>query len=134
MQHPYYIYINTRDELVRADLRRVVYFEADRNYIHMVFQNGNKATILFSLNNLVKVLEPYIKAQNLRFVRIGKSYIVNLNFLFQINVLKQQLILSDNITQHTYTLNVSKQALRTLKGLYSAKAIKSTNTDIKQSN
>lgn len=93
-----YLYINTRDEFVRADLRRVVYFEADRKDIHIIFQNGNKASTLFSLPNLVKVLEPYIKVQNLSFVRISKRYIANLNFLLQINVLKQQLILSDSIT------------------------------------
>lgn len=134
MQQPNYIYFNTRDEFVRADLRRVVYFEADRNYIHIIFQNGNKATTLFSLSNLVKVLEPYIKTQNLRFVRIGKRYIVNLNFLFQINILKQQLILSDNITPNTYTLNISKQALRTLKELYSTKAARTTISDKNKNN
>lgn len=129
MQQPYYIYFNTRDEFVRVDLRRVVFFEADRNYVHIVFQNGNKATILFSLGNLTKVLSVYIKEQNLKFVRIGKRYIVNLSFLYQINVLKQQLVLSDNITPKTYTLNISKIALKALKDLYSPKAVKEIKID-----
>lgn len=129
MQQPYYIYFNTCDEFVRVDLRRVVFFEADRNYVHIVFQNGNKATILFSLGNLTKVLSVYIKEQNLKFVRIGKRYIVNLSFLYQINVLKQQLVLSDNITPKTYTLNISKIALKALKDLYSPKAVKEIKID-----
>lgn len=125
----HFVYFNTRDEFVRVDLRRVVYFEADRNYVHIIFQNGNKATILFSLGNLTKVLSVYIKEQNLKFVRIGKRYIVNLSFLYQINVLKQQLVLSDNITPKTYTLNISKIALKALKDLYSPKAIKEQKND-----
>lgn len=125
----HFVYFNTRDEFVRVDLRRVVFFEADRNYVHIIFQNGNKATILFSLGNLTKVLSVYIKEQNLKFVRIGKRYIVNLSFLYQINVLKQQLVLSDNITPKTYTLNISKIALKALKDLYSPKAVKEIKID-----
>lgn len=119
----HFVYFNTRDEFVRVDLRRVMFFEADKNYVHITFQNGNKATILISLTNVANVLSSYIKEHNLQFVRIGKSHIVNLAFLFQINVLKQQLVLSDNHSPNTYTLNISKVSLRALKDLYSPKAV-----------
>lgn len=128
-QSSLYVYFNTRDEFVRVDLRRVVFFEADKNYVHIIFQNGNKATILLSLSNVAKVLTSYIKEHNLQFVRIGKSHIVNLAFLFQINVLKQQLILSDNYSPRTYTLNISKISLKALKDLYSPKAIRDAKNE-----
>ena len=51
-------------------------------------------------------------------MRIGKRYIINSAYLFQINVLRQRLVLSDLISSYTATLSVSKDALRKLKALY----------------
>lgn len=112
------LFFNTRDELVRVRLEKVAYFEADSNYCHLVLINGAKATILTSLVNIEKLLSERFKEEAATFVRIGKKFIVNVRYLFQINVLKQKLILTDFTTPGTLELTISKDALKNLKKLY----------------
>ena len=45
-------YFHTRDEMVRVDLRKVLYFKADRNYTDVYFLNGHHVTLLTSLLNI----------------------------------------------------------------------------------
>lgn len=109
---------STRDELTRIRLERVMYFEADANYTKVVFPNGVTATLLTSLVHLEKLIAGVLIEKNSIFVRIGKRYIINSAYLFQINVLRQRLVLSDLASPYTATLSVSKDALRKLKALY----------------
>lgn len=109
---------STRDELTRIRLERVMYFEADANYTKVVFSNGVTATLLTSLVHLEKLISGVLIEKNSIFVRIGKRYIINSAYLFQINVLRQRLVLSDLASPYTATLSVSKDALRKLKALY----------------
>jgi DNA-binding LytR/AlgR family response regulator len=109
---------STRDELTRIRLERVMYFEADANYTKVVFSNGVTATLLTSLVHLEKLIAGVLIEKNSIFVRIGKRYIINSAYLFQINVLRQRLVLSDLASPYTAKLSVSKDALRKLKALY----------------
>lgn len=109
---------STRDELTRIRLERVMYFEADANYTKVVFSNGVTATLLTSLVHLEKLIAGVLIEKNSIFMRIGKRYIINSAYLFQINVLRQRLVLSDLASPYTATLSVSKDALRKLKALY----------------
>ncbi len=109
---------STRDELTRIRLERVMYFEADANYTKVVFSNGVTATLLTSLVHLEKLIAGVLIEKNSIFVRIGKRYIINSAYLFQINILRQRLVLSDLASPYTATLSVSKDALRKLKALY----------------
>lgn len=112
---------NTRDELIRVTLKHVVYFEADGNYTHIVFSNATKATLLYSLANIEKLIDEKLTGQVQPFIRIGKRYIVNSACIFQINTLKQKLLLTNFDAPHLFTLSVSKEALRSLKNLYTQK-------------
>ena len=49
-------------------------------------------------------------------MRIGKRFIVNMQYIHQINVLKQQLILSD-YDHFAFQVTISKEALRKVKDL-----------------
>ena len=78
---------NTRDELTRLRLDRVCYFEADGNYTTVFFLNGVKTTLLTSLVSLEKLLADEIAPGSGNvFLRIGKRFIVNSAYVFQINV------------------------------------------------
>lgn len=112
------LYFNTRDELIKVKLDRVTYFEADSNYCHVVFINGAKATLLTSLVNIEQLLSERFKGNNPMFVRIGKRYIVNLQYIFQINIPRQRLMLTDFDSSSIIELTISKDALRNLKQLY----------------
>lgn len=113
------LFFNTRDEMIKVKLDRVACFEADANYCHVTFINGGKATLLTSLVNIETLISERFRADNPMFIRIGKRYIVNKNFIFRINVLKQKLVLSDLESPYIIELTVGKEALRNLKQLYS---------------
>ena len=112
---------NTRDELLRVSLKHVVYFEADGNYTHIYFTNGTKATLLYSLAHMEQLIDEKLRGKVQPFIRIGKKYIVNSSCVFQINTLKQKLILTNFDTSRLFTLSVSKEALKNLKDLYTQK-------------
>ena len=113
------LFFNTRDELIKVKLDRVGYFEADSNYCHVVFVNGAKATLLTSLVNIETLLAERFKGDGPMFIRIGKKYIVNKQYIFQINIPRQRLVLTDYQTPGVLEISVSKDALRNLKQLYS---------------
>ncbi len=117
------LYFNTRDELVRVDLRKVGYFKADRNYTDVYFLNGYHVTLPTNLMAIEQMLDDdRIKGRTTPFVRIGRSIIVNLAHIIHINVLKQVLVLSDMRTPCVLKVEVQKEALRKLKELYNKKA------------
>lgn len=55
------------------------------------------------------------------FARVGKRHIVNLNYVYQIAILRQKLVLSDG-EKFEYSLSVSKEALRKLRELFIGKS------------
>ena len=112
---------NTRDELIRVNLKHVVYFEADGNYTHIYFTNGARATLLYSLANMENLIDEKLRGKVQPFIRIGKRYIINSSCVFQINTVKQKLVLTSFDTPHLFTLAVSKEALKSLKELYTQK-------------
>ena len=112
------LFFNTRDEMIKVRLERVAYFEADSNYCHVVFINGAKATLLTSLVNIEKLLIERFNGDNAMFIRIGKKYIVNRQYIFQINIPRQRLILTDYISPGVLEISISKDALKNLKELY----------------
>lgn len=113
------LFFNTRDEMIKVKLDRVAFFESDSNYCHVAFINGVKATLLTSLVNIESLLTERFRGDNPMFIRIGKRYIVNKQYIFQINTQRQKLILSDFFTPTTLELSISKEALKCLKQLYS---------------
>ena len=113
-----HIYFNSRDELLRIDLSAVVYFEANGNYTQFVSINGLTEMVCINLGKMEEFLALRSQGSNLKFVRIGKRYILNLNYVYRINTLKQELILSDQ-RSFQYTLSISKVALKALKDLMS---------------
>lgn len=112
------LFFNTRDEMVKVRLERVAYFEADSNYCHVIFINGAKATLLTSLVNIEDLLTERFKGESPMFIRIGKRYIVNRQYIFQINIPRQRLLLTDYITPGIMEISISKEALKNLKLLY----------------
>lgn len=115
-------YFHTRDEMVRVDLRKVLYFKADRNYTDVYFLNGHHVTLLTSMLNIEKMLDDErMGGKVIPFVRLGRSLMVNVSFILRINVLKQELYLSDMKTSSVYKVSVPKEVLKSLKELYKKK-------------
>ena len=111
-----WLFFNSRDDLLRIDMAEIMYFEADGNYTNIVLSNRTKCTVGMSLGKMEQILSERLKGKVMYFARIGKSYIINLNMVFQINVLKHRLVLSD-FHQGTFALELSKDALKRVKEL-----------------
>lgn len=112
-----YLYINSRDEFHRVDISKIVYFEADGNYTYFVLANKLKGTMSMNLAQTQKLLSERLKEDAAIFARIGKRFIINLNYVCRIEILKQRLLLSDG-ERFAYSLPVSKDALRKLREMY----------------
>lgn len=111
-----YIYFNSRDELQRIEVSKIVYCEADGNYTDIVMVNKLRASILMNLGEMEKALAAQLGSEAQMFMRIGKRFIINLQYVYSINVLKQQLILSD-YDHFAFQVTISKEALKKMKEL-----------------
>lgn len=112
-----YLYLNSRDEFFRVDITKIVYFESDGNYTHIILNNKMKATICMNLAQMQSILSDSLKEGARIFARIGKRHIINLSYVYQIAILRQRLILSDG-ENFEYPLTVSKEALKRLRDMY----------------
>ncbi len=112
-----YLYLNSRDEMFRIDISKIVYFEAEGNYTNFVLCNKLKGAVCMNLAQMQQVLSDCLKESASIFARVGKRYIVNLTYVYQIGVLRQKLTMSDGEV-FSYQLNISKEALKKLKELF----------------
>ena len=108
------ILFNSRDELLRMEVEKIVYFEADGNYTHVVAKNKLKSTLGASLTKTEQMLTRQMGSEAKMFMRVGKRFIVNLDYVYSVNMAKQCLILSD-MDHFAYQLPISKDALRQMK-------------------
>ena len=111
-----YLVFNSRDELLKINLDKIVYFEAEGNYTRIFIANGLTGMVLMGLGKIEELLATRFKEERGRFVRIGKRFVVNLAYIFRINVLKQELTLSDQ-KSFASTVSISRDALKKLKDL-----------------
>lgn len=111
-----YLYINTRDELYRLECSKIVYMEGDGNYTNIVLVNKQKASVCMNLSEMQRLISENLRERASIFARVGKRFIINLNFVYQINVLRQMLTVTDG-THFAFQLGISKEALRQLKAI-----------------
>ncbi len=110
------IYFNSRDKLIRLDTQKIVYFEGDGNYTYIVTANKQKVCITLNLAHTEDALAAQLGENAKRFMRIGKRFIVNMNYIYQVDIQKQVLMLSD-YEHFLFQMPVSKEALKTVKEL-----------------
>ena len=89
-----YLYINTRDELLRVDCSKIVYIEGDGNYTTIMLINKIKASVCMNLSEMQRLISESLCERATFLVRIGKRFIVNVNFIHRINVLHQSLTIT----------------------------------------
>ena len=107
------LYINSRDELLVLNLSKVACFKADVDYTTVYYASGLTANLPIGLSKVENLLSDIPRTSLCAFTRVGRSYIINQAYLFQIQTLHQKLILSDG--QGQIALSVSKEALKRFK-------------------
>ena len=111
-----YLYLNSRDELLRLDVDNIVYFESDGNYTNVVMTNKLKNKVACNLSTMESILSKRLGEKSFSYMRIGKRFIVNLRFIHSICIHKQQLVVSDCL-HFAYQLPISKEALKKVKDI-----------------
>ena len=106
--------ISTSVGLFRVPTDDIAYIEASGNYCDVHLFNGESVTMTFQLHYFAEVLG--MLQQNF-FIRVGKSLIVNKNFVYAINVTNQELKLMDYRAHRSFRLKASKEALKELKSV-----------------
>lgn len=106
------IYFNTRDDLTAIDIDTIAVVQANGNYSRIITSYKREIMLTSGITKIEKALEA-IKEDKPRFIRLGRSLIVNHSFLQKIDLIKQVLILS--CYGQEIRLNLSKTILKTYK-------------------
>lgn len=114
--------ISNSNELVRIKPDRIAYISSDGNYVTVVLHNRTEHAFAFNLLRMQKLVETQLGSEAVCFIRIGKSLIINRNYIYKINLTKQELILSDRGLEVIFRLSASREALRQLKVLLEKEA------------
>lgn len=110
------VYFNSRDKLIRLDVQKIAYFEADGNYTYIVTSNKQKVCLTMNLSHTEEAIATQLGKTANQFMRIGKRFVVNMNYIFQVDIQKQVLLLSD-WEQFVFQLPISKDALKKVKDI-----------------
>ena len=106
----------TSAELVCVRPETVVYITADGNYSAINMADGGNFVLTLQLGQMERRIASMLDDNDSRFIRIGKSLIVNRDFIAFINPTRQKLVLSDGKT-FRHEVSASKEALKALKEL-----------------
>ena len=107
------LYFNTRDELSCVETDMIAVVKADGNYSQVVYITRKEVTLTTGISKLETVLKSYNGKKN-RFIRLGRSIIINHSYLTKVDILKQILILSDN-GKNEIKVTVPKNLLKSYK-------------------
>ncbi len=104
--------ISTNNEIIRIPTEEIVFIKGDGNYSDVFLQNGKKENVLAQLHSLEEKL---FSIKDCTFFRVGKSFIINKNFIYKVNPGVQKLILASSKLAGDIHLKLSKEALKELK-------------------
>ena len=111
------LYLNFRDKLLVLETTEIAYIEASGNYSCILFMKGGKKLLAMTLSKLESLICLSSEEISSKFVRIGRSLIINQDYLTCVNLIKEEIVLSD-YNNHIYTLPVSKFLLKKYKSRF----------------
>lgn len=105
---------STSGELIRIPSEAVVLITADGNYSVVTLADGSEYVLTLQLGQIERKLMDFVTSGDNRFIRIGKSLIINREYISYINPARQKLTLSDCRT-FKREATASRDALKALK-------------------
>ncbi|MCR5277516.1 MAG: LytTR family transcriptional regulator [Bacteroidales bacterium] len=115
----HYIIISKGTELLRIPPDRLVYISADGNYSDVHMLDGRSQMVSFQLGQLEDLIGDQLGDDGGRFVRLGRGYIINMDYVFLIDIAKKRLVLSDCMSYYQ-ELEPSREVLVKLKAYMDA--------------
>lgn len=106
------LYFRIHGELYVVDISSAMYFKADDHYTHVYYASGTHFMIPFGLTKVELAIDRHENAAA-RFLRLGRTYIVDINRIFHVNAIKQVALLADNHGQH-HSIRLPKAVLHSL--------------------
>jgi DNA-binding LytR/AlgR family response regulator len=110
-----HLIISNSIELIRVAADRIVYLLSDGNYTTLILTGGEEHIFTLNLGAMQRLIETQLDDEAQQFIRVGKSLIINRNYIYCIHIFKQQLILSDKLFVKKFELSASREALKQLK-------------------
>lgn len=106
----------TSTEILSVPSDAAVYIVANGNYSLITTADGGNFMLTLQLGQVERRIAELLEENDNRFIRIGKSLIVNRNFVTFISPYRQKMVLSDCKT-FRHEVSTSKEALKALKEL-----------------
>lgn len=110
-----HLVFSTLSELICIMPDNLVCISADGNYCTLLQADGTMRTVTIQLGQIESLIfDQQVESDGSKFVRIGKSLIINIRYVYYVNPTRQKLILSD-ARSFTHDMSASKEALKQLK-------------------
>lgn len=109
------IFSNSGTELLKVRPEDIVYIEADGNYCRMHLRGGFEQQLWFNRQRFISIISRQLRDEKPTFIVVGRSYIINLAYIFRINPVQSELILFDSSKPEQISLHASQEALNKLK-------------------
>lgn len=97
-------------EMFALDLEMVMYLEADDHYTIVYYSSGIHFMLPFCLSKVEEAIKEKVVGETY-LMRFSRKYMVNLDYVYHINVTKQIIQLCDN-KGASYSLRIPKLVLR----------------------
>ena len=114
-----HLVISRGTELLRVPAERLIYIAADGNYSYVVTQDGRKAMVSFQLGQIEDMIDEQLGEAGSRFSRMGRGLIINMDYVYSIDISKQTVGLSDCL-HFRHELSASREVLIKLKAYIDA--------------
>lgn len=109
-----HIVISKGTELLRVPSDRLMYISSEGNYSNVVTLDGRSQLFCLQLGQIEDIIGDQLGETGGNFLRLGRSLIINTDYIYFIDVAKQQLILSD-CKGSCHELTASREVLTKLK-------------------
>jgi DNA-binding LytR/AlgR family response regulator len=109
------IFSNSGTELLKVRPEDIVYIEADGNYCRMYLRGGFEQQLWFNRQRFIPIISKQLRDEKPTFIVVGRSYIINLAYIFRINPVQSELTLFDSSKPEQISLHASQEALNKLK-------------------
>ena len=106
---------NGAGELIKVRSSDIVYVVAEGNYCSMYLAGGFKQQLWFNRQKFISIINEQMRAEKPVFTAVGRSYIVNLSYIFLINTIQGDMVLYDSRCPQQIKLHASQDALNKLK-------------------
>ena len=113
------IIISKGTELLRIPAQRLVYISSDGNYSNIFTQDKRTWMVSFQLGQIEDIIGSQLGDEGSNFIRLGRGLIINMDFVYSIDISRQQLILSDCHNCY-FELSASREVLIKLKAYIDA--------------